>query len=97
MQTLGTSRIAARGQITLPSELRTKYGTREGDMVEFVSADIREIRNLPEEKTLILAIPKRAQELSPSISRELEDTILAADEGRALSLSELESEINVES
>ena len=42
-----TSTITSKGQITLPKEVRSHLGVREGDRLDFVIAADRSVRLLP--------------------------------------------------
>lgn len=93
METLGLSRVAARGQITVPSEVRTLYGLRENDSMEFISATAKEIAAWLPEKVCLVVIPKRAMDLSPQIRQDLGEVKDQAASGTSIRLEEFVNEL----
>jgi bifunctional DNA-binding transcriptional regulator/antitoxin component of YhaV-PrlF toxin-antitoxin module len=90
MQKLGISRLAARGQVTVASDVRNRYGLQEHDILEWVVVPAGEVASkFPADSELLLAIPKRAQVLSPQIVRELLETRDEANVSSTLSLADL--------
>jgi len=62
---MSEAKVTSKGQITLPKEIRTKLGLRQGDRVRFVIEDDGRVRLLPAKRDIselvgILPRPKRS-------------------------------------
>jgi AbrB family looped-hinge helix DNA binding protein len=59
------AKMTSKGQITLPKEIRTKLGLRQGDRVRFVIEDDGRVRLMPAKRDIselvgIVPAPKRS-------------------------------------
>jgi AbrB family looped-hinge helix DNA binding protein len=65
---MAEAKMTSKGQITLPKEIRTKLGLRQGDRVRFVIEDDGRVRLLPAKRDIselvgIVPAPKRSLSL----------------------------------
>jgi antitoxin PrlF len=66
---MSEAKVTSKGQITLPKEIRTKLGLKQGDRVRFVIEDDGRVRLLPAKRDIselvgILPRPKRSISLA---------------------------------
>jgi AbrB family looped-hinge helix DNA binding protein len=81
--------VTSKGQITLPKEIRTKLGLRQGDRVRFVIEDDGRVRLLPAKRDIselvgILPKPKRSislEEMDEGIRRHVVKKFARLDRG----------------
>jgi bifunctional DNA-binding transcriptional regulator/antitoxin component of YhaV-PrlF toxin-antitoxin module len=93
MESLGLSRVAARGQITVPLNVRNLYGLREDDSMEFMTATVKELARWSPEKLCLVVIPKRHKDIEPEISSDLRETKQQIADGTSIRLEDVVGEL----
>jgi len=93
MQKMGSSRVAARGQLTLAAAIRDRYQLREGDVLDWILCSVSELCGRPKDELMLVAVPSRPHPIPLRALRELDEASEQADRGAALTLSDLVDDV----